>query len=86
MGALIVFHAVNGGRSDSEWSDVAWQYHESNLRMRARAGSLWIVTVDNCHPAETRCSAPSGVVDPEGEWAYRTKPKGEQFLAHTIRV
>ena len=86
MGARIIFHAVNGGRSDSEWSDVAWRYHESNLRMRAKAGSLWIVTVDNCHPAEIRCSAPSGAINPEGGWACRTKPKGEQFFAHTIRV
>ena len=86
MGARIIFHAVNGGRSDSEWSDVGWRYHESNLRMRAKAGSLWIVTVDNCHPTEIRCSAPSGVIDPEGEWACKTEPKGEQFFAHTIKV
>ncbi|MCZ7544149.1 MAG: hypothetical protein M5R40_11730 [Anaerolineae bacterium] len=50
MGARVVFHAVNGGRDGSAWSDLAWQYHESNLRMRARAGRVWIVTVDNCHP------------------------------------
>ena len=84
MGARIIFHAVNGGRSQTEWSDVAWRYHESNLRMRARAGNLWIVTVDNCHPVDTRCSAPSGVINPDGDWVRQTEEKGEQLFAYTI--
>lgn len=86
MGARIVFHAVNGGRSESEWSDVAWQFHESNLRMRANAGGLWIVTVDNCYPVEIRCSAPSGVINPQGQWVCKTESKGEQFFAYTIEI
>ena len=86
MGARIVFHAVNGGRSGSEWSDVTWRYHESNLQMRARAGGLWIVTADSCHPAHLRCSSPTGVVGPDGAWACRAEPKGEQCVAHTIEV
>jgi predicted amidohydrolase len=86
MDAKIIFHAVNGGRSASEWSDVAWHYHESNLRMRARAGGVWIVTVDNCHPVEIRCSSPSGVINPQGEWVAKTPSKGEQFFSYTIQV
>lgn len=86
MGARIVFHAVNGGRDGSEWSDVAWNYHESNLRMRARAGRVWMVTADNCHPTHIRCSSPSGVIDPDGNWACRTEPQGEQFFAYTIAL
>jgi predicted amidohydrolase len=86
MGARIIFHAVNGGRDGSDWSDLAWHYHESNLRMRARAGQLWIATVDNCHPPEFRCSAPSGVIDPDGNWACRCDSRGEQFFAYTIQV
>jgi len=86
MGAKIIFHAVNGGRSGSEWSDVAWQYHESNLRMRARAGGLWIVTVDNCNPIEIRCSSPSGVIHPQGKWVCKAKPRGEQFFSHAIQT
>ncbi len=61
LGARVIFHAVNGGRNGSEWSRVAWQYHEANLRMRARAGHLWIVTVDSSFPPHLPCSAPSGV-------------------------
>ena len=86
MGARIVFHAVNGGRDGSEWSDVAWRYHESNLRMRARAGRVWVVTVDNCHPVELRCSAPSGVLDPRGGWVCRVDPQREQFFVHSIEL
>lgn len=84
MGARIVFQAVNGGRNGSSWSRVAWQYHEANLQMRARAGRVWVVTVDNCHPTHIPCSAPSGVVAPDGHWACRTEPRGERFFAHTI--
>jgi len=84
--ARIIFHAVNGGRDGSAWSDLAWSYHESNLRMRARAGRVWIVTVDNCHPTVWRCSAPSGVVDPDGDWACRCDPRGEQYFAYTIEI
>ena len=85
-GARILFHAVNGGRDGGPWSRVAWQYHEANLRMRARAGRLWVVTVDNCSPEHLPCSAPSGVVAPDGSWACQTAPQGEQFYVQTIAV
>ena len=84
MGARIVFHAVNGGRNGSEKSQLAWQYHESNLRMRARAGGLWIVTVDNCYPTDIPCSAPSGVINPQGDWVKKTGSKGEHIFVHSI--
>ena len=84
LGARVIFHAVNGGRDGSETSKVAWWYHESNLRMRAMAGKLWIVTVDNAEPVSLPASAPGGVIDPAGEWAARTSPQGESFFAYTI--
>ncbi|MEW6754988.1 MAG: carbon-nitrogen hydrolase family protein [Candidatus Latescibacterota bacterium] len=86
LGARVVFHAVNGGRSDDEWSQVAWRFHEANLQMRARAGRLWIVTVDNCHPQSLPCSAPSGVVNPEGAWVCRAPRQGEACFAHTLSL
>ncbi|MCD6285256.1 MAG: carbon-nitrogen hydrolase family protein [Anaerolineae bacterium] len=85
-GARVLFHAVNGGRDGSEWSRVAWRYHEANLRMRARAGKLWIVTVDCCSPEALPCSAPSGVVSPDGSWICRAAPQGEQFFDCVIDV
>jgi len=87
MGAKVIFHAVNGGRSGSDWdAEVAWPFHESNLRMRALSGKVWIVTADNAHPTSVRCSAPSGVVNPDGAWACKTEPKGEQHFACTIEL
>ena len=81
----MIFHAVNGGRDGSEWSTgTVWDFHESNLRLRARAGRVWVVTVDNCLPTHIPCSAPSGVIDPEGTWVCRAERQGEQFFAHTI--
>lgn len=87
MGARIIFHAVNGGRDGSQWSTgPTWNYHEANLRLRAAAGKLWIVTVDNSFPSDLPCSAPGGVIDPHGEWGCRTEPRGEQFFAYTIEL
>lgn len=86
MGAKVIFHAVNGGRDGSEWSRVAWRYHESNLRLRALAGRVWIVTVDSCYPSHLRCSSPSGVVSPEGKWKKRVAAQGEQLFTFTLPV
>ena len=83
--ARVIFHAVNGGRS-GDLPRVAWEYHNANLQMRAEAGKIWIVTVDNCFPTNVACSAPSGVIRPGGAWACRTEPKGEQFFVHAIEL
>ncbi len=84
MGARIIFHAVNGSRDGSDVSKLAWQYHEANLRLRALAGRLWIVTVDSCEPTHLQCSSPSGVVNPAGQWVCRAEPIGEQYFVYTI--
>jgi len=65
---------------------VAWQYHEANLRMRARAAGTWIVTVDSSHPLDLPCSAPSGVVDPQGNWLVRTPDQGVRCFVATLTV
>lgn len=78
LGARAIFHAVNGGRDGSEWSRVvAWQYHEANLRLRAQAAGVWIVTVDSSHPVEFPCSAPSGILDPAGNWRVKAPSQGD---------
>jgi len=87
MGARVIFHAVNGGRDGSEYSRVTvWNYHESNLRMRARAGGLFIVTCDSAFPKHLPCSAPSGVVSPEGRWLLETAAQGERHFVHELRL
>ena len=86
-GARIIFQAINGGRSGGEWSkDVNWPFHEVNLRMRAAAGKVWIVTADNCAPTDIPCSAPSGVLQPNGKWAAKAPRQGEHVVVHTIQL
>lgn len=86
-GARIIFHAVNAGPDDSAWAqDVVRPFHETNLRLRAQADKLWIITVDNCGPDNMPCAAPSGVIDPEGNWVCRTEARGERFFVHTIEI
>lgn len=85
MGARVIFHAVNGGGKGTEWyRDVYWHFHAANLRMRAEAGKTWIVTVDASLSPSWPCSAPSGVLNPEGDWVCRTHAEGEQFFVHTL--
>jgi len=86
MGARIIFHAVNGGRSDSELSNIFWDYHSTNLRVRAMAGAVWIVTADNSYPLNLRSSSPSGVINPEGKWVCETEAKGVQYFSYTIEI
>ncbi len=87
MGAKIIFQAINGGRNGSDWSrNVYWPFHETNLRLRARTGKLWIVTSDNCHPTNIPCSAPTGVLKPDGQWAVQTPNQGEHVVTYTIEL
>lgn len=84
-GAQIIFVAINGGRNGGDWSEqVYWHYHETNMRMRAAAGKVWVVSADNCFPQDIPCSAPSGVLQPDGNWAAKAHRQGEQVVVHTI--
>ena len=87
MGAEIIFEAVNGGRNGSAWSrEVFWPFHETNMRIRARSGKVWMVVADNCHPTNIPCSCPSGVLGPDGNWAVKAPDQGEQMVFHTIEL
>lgn len=86
-GARVIFHSVNAGLAEGDDLALNRAYHESNLRIRARGGRVWIVTVDAADPAGKRASnAPSGVIGPDGKWVVKTEPKGEQFFTETIEV
>ena len=86
-GAQIIFLAINGGRDGGSWSEeVNWPYHETNMRMRAAAGKIWIVSADNCAPTDIPCSAPSGVIKPDGTWAAQAPRQGEFVVVHTITL
>ena len=84
-GAEIIFLAINGGRDGGPWSkEVNWPFHEVNMRMRAAAGRVWVVSADNSLPHTVPCSAPSGVLKPNGQWAMQFPKKGEFIKVHTI--
>ena len=86
-GARIIFQAVNSGADKGTTLEVNREYHEANLRMRARAGKVWIVTVDavSTKPGLSN-QAPSGVMGPSGRWAVRVVGDKEQFFAYTIKL
>ena len=87
MGVKIIFHAINGGRNGGDWSrNVYWPFHETNLRLRAAVGKLWVVTADNCAPTDIPCSAPTGVLGPDGNWAAKAPNQGEHIIVHTIEL
>jgi predicted amidohydrolase len=87
MGARVIFHSVNAGSGEGKELELVRSYHESNLRLRARAGRLWIVTVNAADPESKRSGHSfSGIVDPKGNWIVQADPKGEQFFLGTIEL
>ena len=87
MGARVIFHAVNGGRDGSEFSNVVCRgYHESNLALRALAAGVWIVTVDNAWPGDIPNACSGGVMTPRGTWAVKMQTMGEDRFAYTIKL
>jgi predicted amidohydrolase len=85
--ARIILLAVNGGPGQGEEIELTRQYHEANLRLRSRAAGVWVVVVDNCGDRkDLLCSAPCGVISPEGKWVLKTPARGEQFFAYTIEI
>jgi predicted amidohydrolase len=87
QGARVIFHSVFGGRDGGSWSrGVYWPFHETNLRVRARAARTWIVTVDSCAPTDLPCSAPSGVLNPQGEWICQARDQGEELFVSDLDV
>ncbi|MBI5725529.1 MAG: carbon-nitrogen hydrolase family protein [Planctomycetes bacterium] len=87
MGAKVIFHAVNAASGRTDFFETLRQFHEANLRMRARASRIWIVTVDNCAPVpDAPVVSPSGIISPDGYWVVRTPIFGERFFAQTIEI
>ncbi len=85
MGCQIIFHGVNGGRSEHDWdTKTTWNYHRSNLIIRASAAQVYIVTVDNSYPETWHCSSPSGVVSPNGPFLIEAKTQGQDLLVYDI--
>ena len=84
MGAKIIFHAVNGGRDDSTFSqNTIKRFHETHLLMHSIANHISIVTVDNAYPFDTGVSSIGGVVS-EAEWLFQLPDKGRQYGSYRL--
>ena len=86
MGAKIIFHAVNGGRDTSDFSQVTMRrFHEAHLLVKAVADNLLIATVDNAYPLDIGVSSLGGIVSPSG-WAYQLPPIGRGVESVTVKL
>jgi len=86
-GVRIVFHSVNTGvHSGSEWNDVKWNYHESNLRLLAKANQVWIVTADNCSVDMKKSQSPSGIINPDGDWITQAPIPASGYFCESIEI
>jgi len=87
MGARVIFLSANTGGGTGESLALNRAYHETNLRLRARAGKLWIVVANAADSLGNEAShCPSGVLAPDGTWAVTAPPRGEQLFVHTFEI
>jgi len=56
------------------------------MHMRAAARRLWFVSADDSFPHTVPCSAPSGVLQTNGQWAQQAPRQGEQVTVYTIEL
>lgn len=84
MGVKIVFHAVNCGSGEDPYSLANKSYHESNLKIRAKAGHIWIATANCCYSTGHPGMCASGIISPDGEWACTVPLAGEQYYTCTV--
>lgn len=82
-----LLHAVNTGieaqddKPEDDWVEVHRWYHESNLRLRSRAQTLPIVTVDVADgDGGVMSSSPSGFIGADGRWAGRIDRPGPHII------
>ncbi|GMW00884.1 MAG: hypothetical protein AMXMBFR84_20210 [Candidatus Hydrogenedentota bacterium] len=79
-GVQVIFHAVHSG-TDPRYLE----YHESNVRLRAKESRAYIVTV-NAADERGAINCPSGIVSPEGEWLVTVPREGEHTFDYDIQV
>jgi predicted amidohydrolase len=96
MGARVIFVSANTRSKTGDVAQLGREYHMSNLRMRARAAKTWVVVVNAGDPVGYKgeptdegprlLPAPSGVVDPNGNWKLLVPSAEEQLFVFTIEL
>jgi predicted amidohydrolase len=87
MGAKVIFHAVNGGRDASDFSQgLIRTFHEVHVLMLANAHKLTICTVDNAFPEDIGVSSVGGVADKNGTWLHRLPVTGRQVATFELTI
>jgi len=87
LGAQIIFHAVNGGRDESDFSQqVVRTFHEMNVLMLSHGYQIPIATVDNAAPVTIEVSSIGGVVTGGTGWAMRLPVLGEQLGCYEWQI
>jgi len=85
MGAKIIFHAVNGGRDESVFSqETVRTFHEVNVLMQANAYGLVICSVDNARPEHIGVSSVGGIATADGTWKFTLPVVGRQVSTFEI--
>jgi len=79
-GAQVIFHSINSGADQSYTA-----FHESNLALRAKESSLYIVTANAADP-DGPVNASTGVVTPSGQWMVQVPREGEHIYAVDIEL
>lgn len=79
-GAQIIFHGINSGHNP-----LYTPFYESNLALRAREGSLYIVTANAGHETAP-VNAASGIMSPEGKWLAQCPRIGEHKCTCDIEI
>ena len=87
MGVKIIFHAVNGGRDESVFSqELVRKFHEVHVLMQADAYRTVICTVDNAYPEHIGVSSIGGVAVSGGLWQHTLPTMGRQMAVVDVIV
>ena len=85
LGVKIIFHAVNGGRDASDFSQkLVKQFHEVHVLLKSHSDNVIICTVDNASPENIGVSSIGGVAVPGGKWLYKLPDIGRQV--YTVKI
>lgn len=84
------FMFVSANCNTDEYDPVIYDWHESHLRMFAKLNNQIVFVANACtdmrgNLIEHRVQAPSGIIDPNGEWIAKCKDTGMDSASFEIQ-